>query len=286
MTLPARVDPAVTPAQADAWEREALDAIESVDDLGTAESLLARVKVVEQALRLARLSADRQTRWGRVKLLAERRYGELLGPAETGRPEGNVSTTNVSDGADRVAKHEARKVASVPPPVFQGYVGEAEKPTRAGLLREADKMAVHYSSATDEWSTPQDFFDAVAREFAFDLDVCALDSSAKCARYFTPDTDGLAQEWAGTCWMNPPYGSAIAAWVSKAHEASEQGATVVCLLPARVDTGWWWDHCRYAEIRFLRGRLRFGGSDTGAPFPSAIVVFGRPARVVWWEWAS
>jgi hypothetical protein len=83
--------------------------------------------------------------------------------------------------------------------------------------------------------------------------------------------------------MNPPYGDEISRWIAKAHEAADGGATVVCLIPARVDTGWWWDHCRHGEIRFLRGRLKFGTSQNSAPFPSAVVVFGRPAGVVWWE---
>lgn len=147
------------------------------------------------------------------------------------------------------------------------------------------RMAVHYSSATDEWATPQALFDVLDREFRFTLDVCALDTSAKCNRYFTPETDGLAQEWEGTCWMNPPYGGVIGEWVHKAASSSTKaGTTVVCLLPARVDTGWWWDHCRHAEIRFLRGRLKFGDADTGAPFPSAVVVFGHEPDVLWWEW--
>lgn len=150
-------------------------------------------------------------------------------------------------------------------------------------VRNGNRMTVHYSSATDEWATPQDFFDTVHAEFGFTLDVCALPSSAKCADYFTPDDDGLAQDWTGVCWMNPPYGNEIVDWVRKAHESAQAGATVVCLVPARVDTGWWWDYCRYGEIRFLRGRLRFGAAETGAPFPSALVVFGREPRVVWWE---
>lgn len=147
------------------------------------------------------------------------------------------------------------------------------------------RMAVHYSSATDEWATPQALFDVLNAEFRFTLDVCALDQSAKCNRYFTPESDGLAQEWTGTCWMNPPYGNEIGRWVEKAAASSQApGTTVVCLLPARVDTGWWWDNCRYAEIRFLRGRLKFGTADAGAPFPSAVVVFGHEPCVKWWEW--
>lgn len=151
--------------------------------------------------------------------------------------------------------------------------------------KRPDKMAVHYSSATDEWATPQALYDQLHEEFCFDLDVCALDTSAKCERYYTPETDGLNQEWRGTCWMNPPYGDVISTWVKKAHDSALDGATVVCLLPARVDTGWWWDYCRHGEIRFLKGRLKFGEATSGAPFPSAVVVFGprHSASVVWWE---
>jgi phage N-6-adenine-methyltransferase len=143
-----------------------------------------------------------------------------------------------------------------------------------------------YSSATDEWATPQDLFDKLDAEFKFELDVCALDSSAKCPTYFTPETDGLNQDWKNfRCWMNPPYGDVIGEWMAKAADAAGKGATVVCLVPARVDTGWWWDYCLFGEIRFLRGRLKFGGSKTGAPFPSALVIFGEgfPPRVKWWN---
>jgi site-specific DNA-methyltransferase (adenine-specific) len=78
--------------------------------------------------------------------------------------------------------------------------------------------------------------------------------------------------------MNPPYGSGIGAWMRKAYESSLLGATVVCLVPARTDTAWWQDIAVLGEIRFLRGRLRFGGAATGAPFPSAVVIY-RPFSV-------
>ena len=136
-------------------------------------------------------------------------------------------------------------------------------------------MSVHFSSATDVWATPQDYFDTIAREFAFDLDVCALPENAKCARYFTPEVDGLAQTWSGVCWMNPPYGRTIGLWMRKAHLASRQGVTVVCLVPARTDTRWWHDYAIKGEIRFIKGRLKFGNAKTNAPFPSALVIF-RP----------
>ena len=130
------------------------------------------------------------------------------------------------------------------------------------------------SSNTDLWETPQDFFDKLNEEFHFDLDVCALPENAKCEKYFTPEQDGLSKEWHGTCWMNPPYGRNIGAWVQKAYETSvHTGGTVVCLLPARTDTAWWHDYAMKGEVRFIRGRLKFGGSKNSAPFPSAVVGF-------------
>lgn len=97
---------------------------------------------------------------------------------------------------------------------------------RAAVEPRRDGMAVHYSTATDDWSSPQDLFDLLDAEFGFDLDVCALPTSAMCGRY----------------------GESIGRWVAKAHRAAQAGATVVALVPPRVDTGWWWDHCRHGEV--------------------------------------
>jgi phage N-6-adenine-methyltransferase len=134
--------------------------------------------------------------------------------------------------------------------------------------------SVHFSSKTDLWATSQSFFDALNDEFAFTLDVCALAINAKCHRYFSPADDGLTQQWQGVCWMNPPYGREIRHWVRKAFESAAEGATVVCLLPARTDTTWWHTWVVWAdEVRFIRGRLKFGNSRNCAPFPSADVVF-------------
>lgn len=133
-------------------------------------------------------------------------------------------------------------------------------------------MSVHFSSASHLWSTPQETFDELNREFAFETDVCALPENAKCDRYFTPADDGLAQDWRGSCWMNPPYGRQIGHWMRKAYESSLAGATVVCLVPARTDTAWWHDFAAKGEVRFIRGRLQFDGVKD-APFPSAIVIF-------------
>lgn len=129
------------------------------------------------------------------------------------------------------------------------------------------------TSRTDLWSTPQAFFDTLDREFGFTLDVCATKENAKCSRFFSLEDDGLNQIWDGTCWMNPPYGREIGLWMRKAFESSKECATVVCLIPARTDTAWWHNYAAHGEVRFIRGRLKFGGAKNSAPFPSAVVVF-------------
>ncbi len=134
-----------------------------------------------------------------------------------------------------------------------------------------------FSSATDEWPTPQWLFDALDREFGFEIDVCATADNAKCKKYYSPDVDGLTQRWTGVCWMNPPYGREIIKWIEKAYLSSvENDATVVCLIPARTDTRWFHRYAMKGEVRLLRGRIRFEGATNSAPFPSAIVIFRPP----------
>ncbi len=134
---------------------------------------------------------------------------------------------------------------------------------------------IHLSSATDDWATPVDFFKAQDAIHHFTLDVCASADNAKCAKYFTRETNGLAQNWGGEiCWMNPPYGRTIAQWMKKAYEESQQrGASVVCLVPARTDTRWWHEYAMKGRIQFIRGRLKFSGAKFNAPFPCALVIF-------------
>ena len=162
--------------------------------------------------------------------------------------------------------------------------------TSPAATTQPSSMDVHYSSKDHTWETPQSLFDLLDGEFGFTLDVCAAAGTAKCERYFSPADDGLIQDWSqDICWMNPPYGDQIEIWMRKANEQVELGATVVCLVPARVDTGWWWDSCICGEIRFLKGRVKFrtpGKEDQSAPFPSAVVVLGKgiEAKTVWWDW--
>lgn len=135
---------------------------------------------------------------------------------------------------------------------------------------------VMFSSKSDLWETPQAFFDELNREFGFQADVCALPENAKCDTFYTPEQDGLTREWTGVCWCNPPYGRKIGEWVKK---AAESNATVVMLLPARTDTKWFHDYILpNAEIRFIKGRLKFGGSKNSSPFPSMICIFRNEVK--------
>jgi site-specific DNA-methyltransferase (adenine-specific) len=135
---------------------------------------------------------------------------------------------------------------------------------------------VHFSSASDEWETPQILFDELDRCFGgFTIDPCATPQNAKCSVFFTRAEDGLSKPWTGKVFMNPPYGREIGKWVKKAWEESLKGALVVCLLPARVDTRWWHEYARKGHVYFLQGRLKFGSSRNSAPFPSVLVTFGK-----------
>jgi len=136
------------------------------------------------------------------------------------------------------------------------------------------------SSNTNEWATPRDLFDELDSEFNFDVDVASTDENALCEKHYTKEQDGLKQPWSGNVWCNPPYGREIVNWMRKASE-TDRGGVVVCLVPARTDTKWWHEYVvgHASEVRFIRGRLKFGGADTGAPFPSAIVIYDkRPSR--------
>lgn len=140
------------------------------------------------------------------------------------------------------------------------------------------------SSKNMNWCTPQEFFDKLDEEFSFTLDAAATDKSVKCEKYFTPETDGLKSSWscAGAVFCNPPYGRALGAWVEKAYNEAKGGTTIVLLIPARTDTSYFHDFIYgKAEIRFIRGRLKFtdedGKTQTGAagraPFPSMVVIY-------------
>ena len=133
-----------------------------------------------------------------------------------------------------------------------------------------------YSCRTDDWPTPQAFFDQLNREFKFTLDPCASAENAKCRWFFTREDDGLKQNWRShRVFCNPPYGKTMRDWARKCYEASQGGALVALLAHARTDTRWFhdWVYGKADEIRFVRGRLKFGDGSKSAPFPSLIAIF-------------
>jgi hypothetical protein len=151
---------------------------------------------------------------------------------------------------------------------------------RCKRYRQRRKRLVYWRHARDLWETPQAEFDKLHAEFGFTLDACAIAANAKCDRYFSPEQDGLRQEWSGVVFCNPPY-SQVARWIAKAYEASKAGATVVCIVSASVDTAWWHAYIKpYAEYRFPERRWKFGGSPHNAPRPTAIVIFRPPTNEI------
>jgi phage N-6-adenine-methyltransferase len=127
----------------------------------------------------------------------------------------------------------------------------------------------------------QDFFDRLNDEFHFTLDPCATAKNAKCKLYFTKNDEGLIQNCRRhAVFCNPPYGKTMRQWARKCFEASQAGATVALLAHALTDTRWFhdWVYGKAAEIRFLRGRLKFGDGTQSAPFPSLVAVYRPPAR--------
>ena len=123
---------------------------------------------------------------------------------------------------------------------------------------------VMFSSASDHWSTPKDVYDALDKEFHFAFDPCPLGG-----------VSGLETDWDSPAYVNPPY-SNISAWCKRCYEEYLLGKTIVMLIPSRTDTKYWHDYIMKAtEIRFIKGRLKFGGSKNSAPFPSAIVIFNQ-----------
>lgn len=155
------------------------------------------------------------------------------------------------------------------------------------MIRRQLYLALDYKHAgvvTCVADSPSELAKRCGVDISFTLDACATPENAKCERYFTPEMDGLKQDWDGVVWCNPPYGRGVGAWVEKAHRTAEESdATVVMLLPARTDTAWFHDYCyndKYATINFVRGRLKFGGEKNSAPFPSMVVIFRRPAKAL------
>lgn len=138
---------------------------------------------------------------------------------------------------------------------------------------------VMFSSKTDQWATPQDFFDKLNEEFHFTLDPCADEFNHKCDKFFSEKENGLVQDWSGeTVFCNPPYGRETKKWVQKCFQEVHEGGCpcAVMLIPSRTDTQWFHQYIQQkAEVRFVKGRLKFGDSKNSAPFPSMVVIFRK-----------
>lgn len=133
-----------------------------------------------------------------------------------------------------------------------------------------------FSSSRQDWSTPQEFFNKLDAEFHFTLDPCCTVETAKCSKFYTEEDDGLIQDWGGEIvFVNPPFGKVQPLWIKKCFEESlKPGTRVVMLVPARTDTRAFHKYIYgKAELRFIKGRLKFGGSLHSAPFPSMIVIY-------------
>lgn len=137
-----------------------------------------------------------------------------------------------------------------------------------------------FSRKSDEWSTPQEFFDQLQAKLGvrFTLDPCATAENAKCPKFITKEQNGLTWAWKGEIvFCNPPY-SAIRQWTKKAYEEAQTGVAVAMLVPSRTDTKWWHDYAMHAHaFMFVKGRLKFGDAKNSAPFPSVVVYFNGPS---------
>lgn len=141
---------------------------------------------------------------------------------------------------------------------------------------------VLFSTGKDDWETPPDLFNELNKEFNFTLDVCANKINHKVDKYFSEEEDGLSKSWQGeVVWCNPPYSRSTkkkkgqADWIKKAYNEHQKGnCIIVMLLPARTDTIAFHNYIyNKAEIRFIKGRLKFVGAQSSAPFPSMVVIY-------------
>ena len=134
------------------------------------------------------------------------------------------------------------------------------------------------TSNSNEWATPKLFYEELNKEFNFTLDPCSTDENHKCEKYYTIKENGLIQDWGeNIVFCNPPYGTAIKQWVKKCYEENKKNnITIVMLIPARTDTTYFHEYIyNKAEIRFIKGRLKFNDGKNPAPFPSMLVIYRK-----------
>ena len=133
-----------------------------------------------------------------------------------------------------------------------------------------------FKSKSEEYATPLDIVNPLIKEFDLQLDVCATKENAKCGSFFTKEDDALKQDWLFNFWMNPPFGRNLGKWVEKAYTESKKHEVIgVLILPVRSNTNWWHKYIidTKAEVRFLRGEIKFGDCKRGLWNPFAIIIF-------------
>lgn len=128
---------------------------------------------------------------------------------------------------------------------------------------------VLFSSQSVHWATPKALYDTLNEEFSFDFDPCPLGEAVQ------DGSSPMFTSWTGRrVFCNPPYNrKSYIPFLERAPEAD----LAVFLLPSRTDTKWFHDMVlpNADEIRFVRGRLKFGGARYAAPFPSMLVIFRK-----------
>jgi ParB family chromosome partitioning protein len=194
--------------------------------------------------------------------------------------------TAAAVGMSRPTLQKAREVVAAAEREPERYEPIREQMDRTGKVDGAYKQlvttrqAVHFSSQSCEWYSPAVIVDRVQAVMGkIDLDPCSNSRetpSVPAATHYTAEDDGLAQEWRGKVYMNPPYGDVIGDWVRRLVGEYEAGrvSEAVALLPARTDTQWFRTLKQYPRC-FVWGRLRFSGMDNSAPFPSMVVYLGK-----------
>lgn len=276
--LPAQRSPGATLVEADQWEADALAALENIETPEQAEALLGRIKLAEQAIRLSKLGAEREQRWGRIRLLGEQLYGRLLPDAEHGgdRRSSDTQSLELTD-AQKKERERARSVADVPDDIFNEYVETEPQPTRAGLLR----AHVANNTGQNEWYTPGEYI-AAARYVmgAIDLDPASTvvaNEVVGATRFLTADDDALAEHhvWAGRVWMNPPYAQPLIDSFATKLAASLDVTEACVLVNNATETGWFSTLAgRASAFCFPRGRVRFWHPErVSTPLQGQAVVY-------------
>lgn len=280
--------------------KAALEQARSLDELLRVRN---RAEFWRSLAKKAGAGLEIQNRGAEMKIRAERRLGEVVPVPVRGNPNGRAVGQMYHDdtfapsadcyadlGLTRLQASRWREEASVPEERFEQWLrwtkDEGEEVTTAGLLKLARRpqLDLQFSTRSDEWNTPPEVLDAVARVLGgIDLDPCSNSTdtpNVPAERVFTEEDDGLAQVWTGRVYMNPPYGRVIGAWVQKLVDEYEAGnvTEAITLVPARTDTEWF-ELLVTCPFCLVKGRLKFGDADNSAPFPSAIAYFGpRPER--------